>query len=89
MAKVRVFGHLRTLIGNAGEIIVEGETVWDIAKALANRFPELKNKLLKGNELSMQTMISVDSRDIRLLDNEKTRVDEKSVVYLLPSLVGG
>jgi molybdopterin converting factor small subunit len=89
MAKVLVSGPMRDLFGNRDELIVEGDTVLDIICSLTEQFPAAKGRLLREGTLSMQTVISVNNRDIRLLDHEKTKVDSETRIHLLPSLVGG
>jgi len=89
MAIVKVSSPLRRFIGKRNELIIEGETVFDVISTLADQFPRMGDKLLRGASLSMQTIISVDQMDIRLLDNENTLVGESSVIHLLPALVGG
>ena len=89
MAKIIVSSPLKRFFGNKEEITIHGETIGDVINSLVVIYPEIRNKLIRGNSLSKQTVISVDNRDIRLLDNEKTPVCNSSVIHLLPALVGG
>ena len=89
MAMVKVSSPLKRYFGNEEEILIQGESIIDVINSLVVIYPEIKDKLIRGNSLSRQTVISVDNRDIRLLDDENTQVGNGSVIHLLPALVGG
>lgn len=89
MAIVRISSPMRRFTGNKSELVIRGETVFEVICIIADQFPEIGTKLLRGNSLSMQTIISVDQKDIRLLNNGETQVGESTILHLLPALVGG
>ncbi|WP_367277201.1 MoaD/ThiS family protein [Oceanispirochaeta sp.] len=89
MAEVILSGPLRIYTGGKKVIIMEGNTIWNVIKALNNEYPDWKDKLIRNGKLSMQMTILVNNRDIRLLEHEKTRVDKNSKIMILPTLIGG
>jgi molybdopterin converting factor small subunit len=89
MAEVIISGPLRIYTEGRKKLSIQGETVWDVILSLSEQYPLWKDKLIRNEKLSMQTTITVNNRDIRLLDNENTKVDINSTLFILPTLVGG
>lgn len=89
--KVKLFAEYQSL---AGQRLLELEipddaTVLDLAKALEERFPGLRGRLLRGGELSDEPRVLVNGRNIEWLEGAKTRLRDGDTVAFFPPSAGG
>ena len=90
MAKVLIGSPLQILTGNVAELEVRGATVDEVIGELAQKYPDLKKKLLTPDgTLSYSVLIYLDSKDIKSAGREKAPVGESSVIKIFPVVGGG
>ena len=91
--KVRVFGTLRSVVGDHKEIEVRGSGS-SAARALLDQlivlYPGLRQKVYReGETLQGGVGLFVNGRSIRFLDGLDTRVQEGDELALFPPVGGG
>lgn len=90
MAKVLIASPLQSLTGNAAELEVLGSTVDEVIDELAQKYPDLKKKILTPEgRLSYSVLIYLDGKDIKSAGREKAPVGERSVIRIFPVVGGG
>ena len=90
MAKIFICAPLRRYSRNVEILFGNGNTVLEVLKDASKDLPEFKKKLFNTeNTLSAQVLIYKELRDIRLLENENTPVDNFTELKLLVALCGG
>jgi len=88
--KVLIPTPLRQYTDKADAVEVEGSTVDELLRNLTERYPALKKHLYsEDGKLRSFVNIYVNDEDIRYLQKESTRVTEKDVVSIIPSIAGG
>jgi molybdopterin converting factor small subunit len=88
MTKVRIPPTLRTEVGGERELVGEGDTVREVLRDLATRYPALEAQLFEGGDLAPFVNVYVGGDDVRTLDGIETRVNGSSLI-LLPAMAGG
>jgi molybdopterin converting factor small subunit len=90
MATVIIPTPLRKFTNQTAKLNVEAGTVGEIIQKITVDFPELKKHLLdpQGSLRSFVNIFSGDE-DIRDLQNEKTPVNQSTVVSIVPAIAGG
>jgi molybdopterin converting factor small subunit len=90
MACVEFSTPLKKFTNNLAMCEVNGVTVGQAMKEVGERFPEIKDKLLRDDgTLRAFFIIFVDDKDIRMLDREQTPVRTDSVIRIVPAIAGG
>ena len=89
MAEVLISKPLSRYTGNKRKLQLKGHTVLELLRELADECPDLKDKVIKGSGLSKLVIVYVNGKDIRLLNDEDTVVDDKCEIRLLEALAGG
>jgi molybdopterin synthase sulfur carrier subunit len=91
--QVRVFGTLRTVVGNQKHIDVrmtDGASAGELLHELILAYPALERKVLRqGGELRGGVSIFVNGRSVRFLDGLDTAIHEGDEVALFPPVGGG
>lgn len=93
-AAVNVTIHLPTALRRFSDqqasIEVSAATVAQALSEATDRFPRLRPQLFAG-DLTLRRFINVyvNSRDIRHLEREQTRLSEADSITLLPAIAGG
>jgi sulfur-carrier protein len=88
--KVRIPTQLRSLVGGAGEVTVEGTTVGDALKALDSAHPGFSERLFDENgNLRRFVNVFMGEEDIRFLEGLDTPVAPGAVVSVVPAVAGG
>ena len=79
---------LRQYAGNQDAVQLEGSTVGDLLKNLAEEFPDLKKHLYddKG-KLRNFVNVYVNDDDIRYRDKEDTEVTSDDTIIIIPSVI--
>jgi molybdopterin synthase sulfur carrier subunit len=87
MAVVFIPSPLRDLTGGAAEVVVEGSTVGELIDALERRYPGIRPRLCRGENLAPGLQVAIDSamtgRGLR------AQVGPDSEVHFLPAIGGG
>ncbi len=88
--KILIPTPLRQYTDKLDAIELTAETVEDLLKALTHRYPVLKQHLFsEDGRLRSFVNVYVNDEDIRYLQKEQTKVTEKDVVSIVPSIAGG
>lgn len=90
MAKLIIPTPLRKFTENQSSIETSESTVELAIKGLANSFPDLQKHLFDADgNLRSFVRIYVGEDDIKALDNQHTKLDDSSVVSIIPAIAGG
>lgn len=89
MSKVRIPTPLRKYTNDKGEVDIEGETIKELIDCLDKKYPGIKSRLCdEKGAIRKYINIYVGEEDIRFLDNEKTKIENKDVT-IVPAIAGG
>ena len=81
---------LRSYTGNQESLELEGNTVGEVLKNLAQQYGDLKKHLFdEEGKLRNFVNIYVNDEDIRYLDHEDTPIKDKDTISIVPSIAGG
>ncbi len=81
---------LRQQTDGEAEVSVEGATVGDALRALAERYPSTKDQLFSPEgELNRYVNVYLNDEDVRVLDGLDTGASESDTVVILPAMAGG
>ena len=89
MTLIRIPPTLRTETGGAPRVEADGDNVRALLDDLTARFPALRGRLWKDDELAPFVNVYVEGEDVRTLDGLETEVRPGSTVILLPAMAGG
>ena len=90
MPTIKVPPVLRPQTDGEAEVNVEGESVGDTLRALAERYPSTKDQLFSPEgELNRYVNIYLNDEDVRVLDGLDTSVSESDTIVILPAMAGG
>ncbi len=88
--EVRLPTVLRAAASGQANVTVEGETIGEILKALADSYPGLGSQVLSSDgSLHRFVNVYLNDDDVRYLDKLDTKVIEGDVVSILPAVAGG
>jgi molybdopterin converting factor small subunit len=90
MATVVIPTPLRKFTNQTAKLQVSANTIGEVIDTLIRDFPDLKKHLLddQGNLRSFVNIFAGDE-DIRDLQQEKTAVQEATIVSIVPAIAGG
>lgn len=89
MALVRLSTPLRRFTDNKPEVEAQGETLKELLDDLNRRHPGISEKILKEGEIQRFVNVYVDNEDVRLGEGLKTKLNQGSVISILPAVSGG
>jgi molybdopterin synthase sulfur carrier subunit len=90
MPTVKVPPVLRSQTDGEAEVTVEGGTVGDVLRGLAERHPGTREQLFSPEgELNRYVNIYLNDEDVRVLDGLKTSAGDSDTVVILPAMAGG
>jgi len=90
MPTIKVPPVLRPQTDGEGEVSVDGGTVGDALRALAERYPSTKDQLFSPEgELNRYVNVYLNDEDVRVLDGLDTSAGESDTVVILPAMAGG
>lgn len=88
--KILIPGPLRQYTGMREAVDVNGATVGELLEKLAHEYSPLKKHLFtEDGNLRSFVNVYINDEDIRYLQKEATKVTEKDVVSIVPSIAGG
>ncbi len=90
MAKVLIPTPLRQYVEKKDSVDAEGSNVSEVLTALTSAHPDLRKQIYtdEGKRRSFDNVYRNDE-DIRYLDKEKTAVESKDILSIVPSIAGG
>jgi molybdopterin synthase sulfur carrier subunit len=90
MPLVKIPPVLRPSVSGMSEVDVDGSTVGEVLKALADRYPDTGDQLLSGEgELNRYVNVYVNDEDVRVQNGLETEVGQADTVVILPAMAGG
>jgi len=90
MAKIIIPTPLRKFTANQSSFETDGKTVMEAIQKLTLEYTELKKYLFDGEENIRQFIrIYVGDDDIVNLEKEETKINENSVISIVPAIAGG
>jgi molybdopterin synthase sulfur carrier subunit len=90
MPTVKIPPVLRPETGSEAEVIVEGATVGQVLRALAEAHPGTRRQLFAdGGDLNRYVNVYRNDEDVRVLEGLETPVADADTVVILPAMAGG
>jgi molybdopterin synthase sulfur carrier subunit len=90
MPTIKVPPVLRPQTDGEAEVSVQGSTVGDALRALADRYPSTKEQLFSPEgELNRYVNIYLNDEDVRVLEGLDTSAEDADTVVILPAMAGG
>jgi len=92
MAKVtvRIPTALRRVTQGQGEVQIEAGTIGELIENLEKEFPGIKERLVdETGEIRKFVNFFVNDEDIRFLQGKETKLEEGTVVAIIPAIAGG
>jgi sulfur-carrier protein len=90
MPTIKVPPVLRPQTDGEAEVSVEGGTVGDALRALADRYPSTQDQLFSPDgDLNRYVNVYLNDEDVRVLDGLETSAGESDTIVILPAMAGG
>jgi MoaD family protein len=90
MSTLRVPALLKYYLDNQSEVELNGETVGDILRDLAVKYPKIQSHIFDNKgQVRRHINLFVNADNIRDLQGLGTPVGENDIVKVLPSVTGG
>ncbi|MGB7347660.1 MAG: MoaD/ThiS family protein [Pirellulaceae bacterium] len=90
MSKIKIPTVMRTHTDGKREIELESSDVGGLLAALTQQYPGLRELLLDdGGELLSYVNVFVNDANIRDLDGNATKLDDRDEVFVVPAMAGG
>jgi molybdopterin synthase sulfur carrier subunit len=90
MAKVKIPPVLRPSVSGMSEVEIEGSSVGEVLRALADQHPETREQLFSAEgDLNKYVNVYVNDEDVRVQDGLDTDVASADTVVILPAMAGG
>ena len=89
MPTVTIPTPLRPHAGGNDRVDVAGSTVGEVLNALAQQYPDLRDRILDGDEVRRFVNVYVNNEDIRYMDDLATAVAERDEISIIPAIAGG
>ena len=88
--KVRIPTPLRKLTNNEEVVEVDASTINEAIAELQARFPGFKERLLdETGAVRRFVNVYVNEEDIRLLENQQTKLKDGDEISIIPAIAGG
>ncbi|HLM92115.1 MAG TPA: molybdopterin-synthase adenylyltransferase MoeB [Thermoplasmata archaeon] len=88
--RVKIPRPLQSFAGGATEVSVEGATVGEVIRHLADEHPGLEKHLFASSgELRSFVTLYVNDEDVRYLQRARTPIHEGDTVTIVPAIAGG
>jgi molybdopterin synthase sulfur carrier subunit len=87
---IKVPPVLRPQTDGEAEVSVNGDSVGDALRSLAERYPSTKDQLFSPEgDLNRYVNVYLNDEDVRVLDGLDTSAGESDTVVILPAMAGG
>ncbi len=81
---------LRGATGGEKEVAVDGSTVGEALRSLADKHPDTQRQLFsEEGELNRYVNVYLNDEDVRVLDGLDTAVKPEDTLVILPAMAGG
>jgi molybdopterin synthase sulfur carrier subunit len=82
--------QLKRVVENQLQVETKGDSVQEALNHLIENYPYVKDRLFKSEGvLNRFVNVYINDEDIRFLDGLSTKVTDKDVISILPSIAGG
>ena len=89
MPVVRIPTPLRPYSSGKDVVEAAGTTVGEVLSSLTAAYPDLKERILDGEDVRRFVNVYVNNEDIRYLDDLGTPVADRDEVAIIPAIAGG
>jgi MoaD family protein len=90
MPTVKIPPVLRAQTDGQAEVGIDGATVGEALRSLADRHPDTESQLFSDDgELNRYVNVYLNDEDVRVLDGLATSVSDADTVVILPAMAGG
>ena len=90
MPTIKVPPVLRAQTDGEAEVSVDGGTVGEALRSLADRYPATRDQLFSPEgQLNRYVNVYLNDEDVRVLDGLDTSAAEADTVVILPAMAGG
>jgi molybdopterin converting factor small subunit len=90
MPTIKVPPVLRPQTDGEAEVSVDGGTVGDALRSLAEKHPGTKEQLFSPEgDLNRYVNVYLNDEDVRVLDGLETKAGDSDTVVILPAMAGG
>jgi sulfur-carrier protein len=90
MAVVKIPPVLRPSTSGMSELKVDGGTVGEVLRGLADQYPATQDQLLSvEGELNRYVNVYVNDEDVRVQNGLQTSVAPGDTIVILPAMAGG
>ena len=90
MPTIKIPPVLRANTDGEAEVAVDGGTVGEVLRALAERHPPTRAQLFsEDGELNRYVNVYLNDEDVRVLEGLDTAVSDSDTVVILPAMAGG
>jgi sulfur-carrier protein len=90
MPTVRIPTQMRTLVDGASTVEVEGDTVGEVLRGLAEAHEPIATRLFEPDgRVRRFVNVFLEDEDIRFADGLDTKVAPGQTISLLPAVAGG
>ena len=90
MPTIKVPPVLRSQTEGESEVSVDGGTVGESLRALADKHPGTKDQLFaQDGGLNRYVNVYLNDEDVRVLDGLETTATDSDTVVILPAMAGG
>jgi sulfur-carrier protein len=90
MPVVKIPPVLRPSVSGMSEVEVQGTTVGEVLRSLADQYPDTSDQLLSSDgELNRYVNVYVNDEDVRVQEGLQTGVRPADTVVILPAMAGG
>jgi molybdopterin synthase sulfur carrier subunit len=90
MSTVKIPPVLRSATGGEKEVAVEGGSVGDVLRRLAESHPDTRHQLFgPDGGLNRYVNVYLNDEDVRVLDGLETAVEPDDTLVILPAMAGG
>ncbi|MDX6633322.1 MAG: sulfur-carrier protein [Solirubrobacterales bacterium] len=90
MSSVKIPPVLRQHTGGEALVEVDGASVGDVLRGLAESHPDTRDQLFSPEgDLNRYVNVYLNDEDVRVLDGLDTAVSDDDTVVILPAMAGG
>ena len=90
MPTIKVPPVLRPKTDGQAEVSVDGATIGEVLRGLADRYPQTRDQLFSPEgDLNRYVNVYLNDEDVRVLDGLETGASESDTVVILPAMAGG